>query len=162
MNQSLSSVLDALKVVLQQEIVPQLESDYARSQIYGLVDVLDKLANLAVWSPDVMRRQLAVIVDACVRFDRRLEALGQARVPGVLHDPGVAMDQAQLEHALVLANRRLVELSDWLYSHDAAIDGESRKELEALLREAIRDMVAEERRLIAPTDFAALSGAAGA
>lgn len=161
MNQSLPSVLDALKVVLRQEILPWLESEYARSQLYGVVDVLDKLANLAVWSPDVMRRQLAIIVEACKRFDQGLAALGQAGVPGELPDPGGAADQAQLEHTLELANRRLVELTNRLYSDDAAIDGESRKELEALLREAIRDMVAEERRLIAPTDFAALSGAAG-
>ncbi|RYX91463.1 MAG: hypothetical protein EOO28_25510 [Comamonadaceae bacterium] len=61
MNQSLEALMGSMRRALEGEIQPELQSDHARSQLAGVLDVLRKIESMVVWSPDVTREQLEVL-----------------------------------------------------------------------------------------------------
>lgn len=161
MNQSLPALLDAMRRVLRQEILPELGSEFGRSQLLGLLDILEKLERLVVWSPDVMREQLAAIRHGCAQFESMARDLGKPAPPG----PEFALLQqathGELEQDLKKANSRVIDLTDWLYSPDATFSADERASLESLMRDTIQKTVAAERRLVSRTNFSTMTGAPG-
>ena len=159
MNQSIQALVGSIRRSLREEILPELASDHARSQLAGVLDILGKMESMVVWSPDVTREQL-VLLDACMSDAmERIEAAGFAgpvdmRPSGTLevHD-----NQVALEAALLDAERRFARLSDWLFDRPQDLPAALRDELHASLRTTLRNTLKAQRRLVPSADFSSMT-----
>jgi hypothetical protein len=159
MNQSLHALVGSIRRSLREEILPELASDHARSQLAGVLDILGKMESMVVWSPDVTREQL-VLLDACiVDAMTRIEATGLGGPAGMKPASAVAThaDQATLEAALRDAEQRFARLTDWLFDAPQDLPAALRDELHALLRTTLRNTLKAQRRLVPSADFSAMT-----
>jgi len=158
MNQSLEALIGSMGRALREEILPELSSDHARSQLAGVLDVLGKIESMVVWSPGVLREQLDVI-EACLRqATGRIAALGHAAPTGI--EPGAgapSVDQAELQAALADAERRMARLIDWVFSPPASMPAAGLHELHDLLRTTLRHTLKAQRRVVPRADFSSMT-----
>lgn len=153
MNQPLEALMGSIERALRDEILPELQSDHARSQLAGVLDVLGKVHHMAVWSPDVACEQLALLEACLAQAVARIAASGETPpadlVPAV---PLPCATQADLQRALADAERRFARLTDWLF----ASPGEH-AELHELLRTALRNTLKAQRRVVPSADFSSMT-----
>lgn len=153
MNQSLDALMGSIGRALREEILPELQSDHARSQLAGVLDVLGKVQHMVVWSPDVVREQLDLLEDCLAQAVARIAAAGETAPAGLVPAaPRPSATQADLRRALADAERRFARLTDWLF----ASPGE-RAELHELLRTALRNTLKAQRRLVPSADFSSMT-----
>jgi hypothetical protein len=158
-NQSLQALVGSIRRSLREEILPELGSDHARSQLAGVLDILGKMESMVVWSPDVTREQL-VLLDTCIA-----DAMARITVAGLVGpadmDPsGIAAsheNQATLEGALQDAERRFARLTDWLFDAPQHLPSALSDELHALLRMTLRSTLKAQRRLVPSADFSSMT-----
>lgn len=159
MNQSLEALMDSIRRALGEEILPELQSDHARSQLAGVLDVLGKVERMAVWSPDVTREQLELLQACIAQAVARIAAAGHAAPPGIApaDEAEIPCVQAALEAALADAERRFARLNDWLFSPPAGLPAALVEELHALLRAALRNTLKAQRRVVPSADFSSMT-----
>lgn len=158
MNQSLEALMGSMRRALRDEILPELTSDHARSQLAGVLDVLGKVESMVVWSPDVVREQLELL-DACLaQAVTRIAAEGHPVPAGVAPGaPAKPETHAALQAELVHAERRFGLLTDWLFSPPTELPAPLKDELHELLRTALRHTLKAQRRLVPNADFSAMT-----
>lgn len=158
MNQSLEALMGSMRRALRDEILPELRSDHARSQLAGVLDVLGKVESMVVWSPDVTREQLELL-DACLaQAAARITAAGHTRPTGMAPaSPAKPATQAALQAALADAEHRFARLTDWLFSPPQGLSMTLRDELHELLRTALRNTLKAQRRLVPNADFSSMT-----
>jgi hypothetical protein len=159
MNQSLEALMGSVRRALSDEILPELVSEHARSQLAGVLDVLGKIESMVVWSPDVTREQLELL-DACLaQAAARIAGTGLA-CPDITCHPDhnqFAHTQAGLEAALADAERRFAILTDWLFASPAGLPAEVGKALHELQRTTLRNTLKAQRRLVPSADFSSMT-----
>lgn len=144
MNTTPAALLEAARRALRDAVRPVLADEHARTQLAAVDDILSKLQRMTAWQPALEREEGDALREGEAQFTERALALGFA--PPAPIDAGAA-DASQ---------QRARQLSDWLY--DSVPAGAARDELDALLRAALRQAVAAERRHIPRTDFSAMTG----
>lgn len=158
MNQSLDALVGSMRRALREEILPELASDHARSQLAGVLDVLGKIASMVVWSPDVVREQIDLLDGCLTKAVDRVAAAG-LRGPSDLAPgaPQPADTHAALLIALVDAESRFDRLTDWVFSPAAELTTPLRAELHELLRATLRNTLKAQRRLVPSADFSSMT-----
>jgi len=164
MNQTLIGLVQGMQRALRDDVLPELATEHARCQLFGVLEVLGKLGHLAVWSPDLLRQQAQAMADG-------IAALEVHGAPSAAHDvqppaekdgaadaPGV---HARLEREVQAGERRLQELIDWIFDPANGLDDNARAEADKLLRETLRKTLVIERNVLPRVDFSAMSGGAG-
>lgn len=160
MNQSLSGLLDGMRRALREDVLPEVRSAHARGQMAGVIDILNKLERMVVWSPDVLREELAIIVEGFRAIDEHLRLCGYESPPPECDlKLSSAASQSELESRVAAGRRRLAGITDWLFDPANPLSAEQRKTIDALLRETIRDAMAPERRLVPRADYSGMAGA---
>ena len=158
MNQSLEALMGSIRRALQDEILPELESDHARSQLAGVLDVLGKIESMVVWSPDVTREQLELFEGCLVQAATRIAAEGHAMPAGMAaSSSSPPLTQAALESALADAERRFGLLTDWLFAPPAGLSVTFSSELHDLLSTTLRNTLKAQRRLVSSADFSSMT-----
>jgi hypothetical protein len=146
MNIPLPALIEALRCSLRDAVQPELQSDHARSQLAGVVDILGKLERMADWLPAVAREEQAALDDG-LHAVASLAASADVSLPdGARPMAGDTPERTQ---------ERLRLLSDWLFEADIALD--LRNEMEARLRSALRASLAAQRSLIPRADFSSMT-----
>jgi hypothetical protein len=154
MNIALSQLVQALRRTLDDNVRPELHTDHARGQLAAVQDILGKLETMAVWSPDAVAQQTAVLLQACADFRAAVAHAGvDLRLPET--SPASRDDEA-----LQGAEMQLMQLTDWLFDAGAALARPLQAELDAILRQAMREQLVIQRKLIPLTDFGAMTSAA--
>ncbi len=158
MNQSLEALMGSMRRALRDEILPELTSDHARSQLAGVLDVLGKVESMVVWSPDVTREQLELL-DACLaQAAARITAAGHTGPTGMAPaSPAKPATQAALQAALADVEHRFARLTDWLFAPPAELTAPLVDELHDLLRTALRNTLKAQRRLVPNADFSSMT-----
>jgi hypothetical protein len=147
-NTELARLIDALRRTLDEAVAPELSSDFARGQLAAVHDILGKLAGMAVWDPAALQEQARALCDGVAAFaDRAAQA-------GVVLPPGT--EPADLKSAQV----RTHELIDWLDAQAGTLPENLATELDAILRDTLRDELRLQRKRIPLTDFSAMTAAA--
>lgn len=158
MNQSLEALMGSICRALREEILPELQSDHARSQLAGVLDVLGKVESMVVWSPDVTREQLDLLEACLAQAAARLAAADHAGPAGIAPAAPVSPEtQAALQAALADAERRFALLTDWIFSLPAGLPTPLSEELHDLLRTALRNTLKAQRRLVPSADFSSMT-----
>jgi hypothetical protein len=157
MRQSLPGLIKALCDNLQTEVLPDLGSDHARVQLAGVLDTLAKLAPMISWSPDSLHEQLASMQVGINDILERARQTGYSPPECVMPDPSNIENQQALEHAVRHGEQVCADLTDWLFDSIHSLPATLHHELDARLRQTMRDALASERRLIAKADFTAMT-----
>jgi hypothetical protein len=158
MNQPLDALMGSIRRALSEEILPELQSDHARSQLAGVLDVLGKVESMVVWSPDVTREQLELLETCLRQAAARIFAAGHTGPAGIaLASPATPATDAALQAALVDAERRFALLTDWLFSPTRGLPAPLGEELHDLLRTALRNTLKAQRRLVPGADFSSMT-----
>ncbi|MDO8906568.1 hypothetical protein [Hydrogenophaga sp.] len=158
MNQSLEALMSSVCRALQEDILPELSSDHARSQLAGVLDVLDKVESMVVWSPDVVREQVDLIESCLSKAVVFIAASGHSAPSGIAADEPVnPATQTALLAALADAEYRFARFTDWLFSPPERLPGPLSVELHELLRTTLRNTLKAQRRLVPSADFSSMT-----
>src|SRR6516225_7639694 len=79
MNNSFSRLIDGMNATLRQEVLTRLDDEFARGQVYGVINLLNTFKVRADWSAGFLREQVGKHFDTLDRF----AALVQDRAPAV-------------------------------------------------------------------------------
>jgi hypothetical protein len=110
MNNSLHRLLDGMVATLRQDVIPQVGTEFARGQAFGVIYMLNSLALRASWSPEFVGEQIA----AQVALSESLKPLvaGQG-APPLPQGPTVGEDLPALEALRDDNEARVCALIDW-------------------------------------------------
>lgn len=144
--------LAAIGTALRDDVLAELTSEHARSQLLGAIEVLDKLQGLMEWSPEMRREQIAALRAGSDRL--RAETAGIAGAPP---RPADAAGDAGLEASLGAEAGHMGEWTDWLYAHRDALGADRARTLEMLVRDVIQAALAAERGRISASDYSSMT-----
>lgn len=151
MNFSLVALLQGARRALAEDVMPETTSDHARAQLAGVLDILGKLEGMVVWSPEAQAQQLVALKRGCEAFVARAAQAGESA-------PAFAADvTAGIDDQLRVAEAQIMRLTGWLFDASRTLDANARGELDAILRNVMREQLRVERKMIPLTDFASMT-----
>ena len=157
MNASLPLLFERMRHSLRTEVLPELASAQARSQLAGVIDILAKLEAMTAWSPDVLAEQRVLLERGLAAFGAEAAAFGFR--PDTATEVSAA-STAALQSAVRAGEAEMVRCTDWLFDAHG-LPAAAAAGLDQRLRELGRDLLLTERKHIPRADFGAMtSGAA--
>ena len=137
MNNSFPRLIDGMCATLRKEVLSRLDDEFARGQVFGVINLLNTFKVRADWSVGFLSQQVQAQCDALGQIAR----LGE----GCADFPPISQPQApqpvtagQLESMRDDGNRQIGALLTWLADHRARLTGEVAAEMDRLLRQAMR------------------------
>lgn len=137
MNNSFPRLIDGMCATLRSEVLSRLDDEYARGQVFGVINLLNTFKVRADWSTGFLVQQL----------DAQCSALNGVRtlLLGVEGAPDVAEHQAPQAHTPTellaqrdAANREIAAMLAWLPAARAHLPAELAQNVEEQLRLAMR------------------------
>lgn len=132
MNNSFARLVEGMCATLRTEVLGRLDDEFARGQVFGVINLLNTFKARADWSAGFLLAQIAAQQQA---FD------AIAPLTGLLLPAEALPDVPQIAELLArrdAGNRALAAVLDWLDGDGAAAPPQRRAEVEALLRRALR------------------------
>jgi hypothetical protein len=163
MNNSFPRLVDGVCTTLRTEVLTRIDDEYARSQVYGVINLLNTFKLRADWSAGFLVQQIEAQRTALATAAALL-ATAPATTAGA---PSVAVPAMPLHTSVaeLLAtrdqgNRAIGQLLAWLDEVGAAFPADDAQRLEQSLRDAMRAEVDIELKNSPRPMFAEMSGAA--
>lgn len=132
MNNSYARLIDGMCATLRTEVLTRLEDEFARGQVFGVINLLNTFKERADWSAGFLLAQIAAQQQALDAV-RALTGLALPKEPVPVVPTAAALlarrDAGNQALSLVLA---------WLDGEGAGASPETRADVEALLRRALR------------------------
>lgn len=155
MNNSLKRMIDGMAATLRQEVIPQIGSEFARGQAFGVIYMLNSIGMRANWSPEFVDAQIAAqlaLAEALAPLLAGLDAPGlpQAATGGL----GVSALEARRDDN----EARVCALIEW--HGRAALDADRRLAIEAAFRSYMDRQLKHELQTSAKPMFAEMSSGA--
>lgn len=132
MNNSFGRLIDGMCATLRTEVLARLDDEFARGQVYGVINLLNTFKVRADWSAGFLLEQIAAQQDALDAI-RTLTGLPLPAAP-----PPVTTPVSELLARRDAGNRALESALAWLDSPAADSDPGQRAEVETHLRRALR------------------------
>jgi hypothetical protein len=155
MNNSFVRLVQGMNHTLRSEVLSRLDDEYARGQVWGLINLLNTFEKRADWSAGFLQQQLqaqeAALAQVAVLLSRPLPMVDQGVLPAATVADLLARRDSNNQAIAAL----LAEL-DGASATDAAV---SRAEALAVLRSAMRTEVELELQHSPRPLFAQMSGA---
>ena len=157
MNNSFARLIDGMCATLRNEVLTRLDDDYARGQVFGVINLLNTFKVRADWSADFLRLQIGAQLEALRGVAALLDTIGwpQSNRPPRAAPAADGATTAELIGHRDDGNRALVQTLDWLAEareelgagHAAAIDrlllAAMRAEVDLELKYSPRPLFAE-------------------
>ena len=159
MNNSFPRLSDGVCQTLRTEVLSRVDDEYARSQIYGVINLLNTFKLRADWSAGLLLQQIDAQQQALRSAALLAEGVATAPVAAVTPLP-VATPIAELLDLRDECNRHIGRWLDWLHAGAGTLAAEPRQAIEAALLQAMRAEVELELRHSPRPLFAEMSGAA--
>ena len=133
MNNSFTRLVDGMCATLRAEVLTRIDDEFARGQVFGVINVLNTLESRADWSADLLLAQLVAQQQA---LDAVRPLVGvQVAASAVPTTTPIAELLARRDDA----NRDIATVLAWLDGDaGAALSAERRSEIEGHLRRAMR------------------------
>jgi uncharacterized protein (DUF58 family) len=135
MNNSFTRLIDGMCATLRAEVLTRLDDDFARGQVFGVINLLNTFKVRADWSAGFLLEQIAAqqrVLDAV----RPLVALALPDAP--LPQPVPVADLLSRRDE---GNQALATVLAWLDADGLQLSAEQRAQVEAQLRQAMRTEV---------------------
>lgn len=159
MNNGFARLIDGALTTLRADVLPHVDDEHARGQVWGVINLLNTLKVRADWSADFLlqqleaqRRALGVVAEAL-----RGEAAMPAGVPGAVPQIPSAAD---LMAARDQGNKVIALLLAWLAEPPPGVEPAALAAAEAALLGAMRAEIEIELKYVPRPPFALMSGAA--
>jgi len=164
MNNSFARLVDGMCTTLRSEVLTRVDDEYARSQVYGVINLLNTFKVRADWSAGFLVQQLQAQRQALAEAaDVLAAAPGVASAPAVsVPAPPVPTPIVELLAARDQGNQAIGTLLAWLDGARAGLGPEAAARLEQALRGAMRAEVDIELKHSPRPLFAEMSGQAEA
>ncbi|MEZ5727350.1 MAG: hypothetical protein R3E48_04620 [Burkholderiaceae bacterium] len=138
MNNSHARLIDGMTATLRSEVLPRLSDDFARGQVFGVINLLNTLRVRGDWAIGYLHDEVAAQRDALARAAEMLAEAGvegPARPTTPLPEPTVAADLERLRDE---GNAAIIAWLRWLWTDPAGLDPALAAGVEAALRESMR------------------------
>jgi hypothetical protein len=140
MNNSFGRIIDGMCATLRGEVLTRLDDEFARGQVFGVINLLNTFKVRADWSAGFLLEQIVaqrVALDGVAGLlDGQLAAAPLPALPvGELPQPVPIADLLAMREA---GNRAIAGLLGWLDAERSALSPELASGVEAKLRTAMR------------------------
>lgn len=135
MNNSFERLIDGMSATLRAEVLTRLDDEFARGQVFGVINLLNTFKVRADWRAGFLLEQIAVQQQA---LDAIRPLVGVALSDAPLPPLPPLVPVAELLARRDAGNRALDVVLAWLDGDGAAAPAERRAEVETLLRRALR------------------------
>lgn len=146
MNNSFPRLIDGMCATLRSEVLTRLDDEFARGQVFGVINLLNTFKVRADWSAGFLLQQIAAQRAALDGVAALLQGRPAAATlpPLPTGDPPASPAVADLLAMREDGNRAIGGLLRWLDVERAALPADVATRLEMLLRTAMREEVAIE------------------
>ncbi len=139
MNNSFPRLIDGMCATLRTEVLSRLDDEFARGQVFGVINLLNTFKVRADWAGDFLVAQITAQHQA-LEGVRRL--LAETPVPGAPVLPDAPVPETLPSEQLIArrddGNRALIGLQEWLDGAGRSAPEDLRSRIETLLRAAMR------------------------
>ena len=159
MNNSFERLIDGMIASLHQEVLTRIDDEFARGQVFGIINLLNIFKVRANWSATFLREQVEKHFSTLERF----MALVQEKAPTVplpALPPQPGLESASVSKLLRWrddANDAICLLLGWLEENRAALGSPLTAELETLLHDSMHAEISIEIKNLPPPMFAEMS-----
>ena len=161
MNNSFGRLIDGMCGTLREHVLPNLEDEFSRGQLYGVIFALNTLKVRGDWSTTYLSEELEAQRSALEELTRLAASVpipapwaGAPSVPA-------ATPAARLEVRRNEGARALADALAWLTEHRGRIPVETASAMEAAIRSSARAEIEIEMKNSARPMFAEMSGGDG-
>lgn len=144
MNNSLPRLIDGMVAALRNEIIPHVDTEFARGQAFGLIYMLKSIKLRASWSSEFLGGQLAALAAAGEALQ---DAMPDGSLDALLPRLADAADRAGAQHLEQQRNdgdKAICGVIDWLFENRASLSGDVRERLERVLQDYMSRQIAWE------------------
>ena len=140
MNNSFPRLIDGMCATLRAEVLSRLDDEFARGQVFGVINLLNTFKVRADWASGFLLEQIAAQQQA---LNSLRELIGATPGAPALPDAPVpvATPISELLERRDAGNRALDELQAWLDGAGHALPAAQASRVEAVLRRAMRTEV---------------------
>lgn len=154
MNNSLERLITGMVATLREEVIPQVGSEFARGQAFGVIYMLNSIRLRAEWSVGFYREQLA----AQLELGRSLAPLlNDLDAPALPVDADANADSRALEALRDSNEERICALIAWMTSHAERLGPARVTAMETALRTYMDRQLKHELKTSAKPMFAEIS-----
>jgi hypothetical protein len=146
MNNSFARLIDGMNATLRSEVLSRLDDEFARGQVFGIINVLNTFKARADWSAGFLLQQIGAQRSAFDAVRALLQASPHADSSPVL-PAGNAPAAVPIADLLALrdeGNRAIAEMLSWVDGRRASLTDATLNQLENVLRDAMRTEVSVE------------------
>ncbi len=140
MNNSFDRLIDGMCATLRAEVLTRLDDEFARGQVFGVINLLNTFRARADWSPGFLVQQLQAQARALDQARQSLQGVTQAPQVPPLEVP-VPVEADTLLALRDDGNRAIGELLVWLAEHRATLPAETAQAVEQALRQSMRSEI---------------------
>lgn len=146
MNNSFSRLIDGMNATLRQEVLSRLGDEFARGQVFGIINLLNTFKVRADWSAGFLLQQIEAQRSALDGVTGLLlgHALASTLPAMPAGDAPQTVPIADLLATRDAGNRAIGELLEWLDTRREALGPQTAAQIETLLRTAMRAEVSIE------------------
>lgn len=140
MNNSFERLVDGMVATLRTEVLPRLADEFARGQVFGVINVLNNLRIRADWAPGLLHEQLGIQRRAFASIGALLaqEAAGAAAPPMPQGEPPAIVAAADLQALRDDGDRAICAMLAWLSGARDSLPAAVGAGIEEELRRAMR------------------------
>jgi len=138
MNNSFARLIDGMCATLRQGVLTRLDDDFARGQVFGVINLLNTFKVRADWSAGFLQQQIAAQQQALDAVQALVGRTATGDTPAVAAEaPPAAAPVAELLARRDANNRAIGAWLAWLDGAGLGAPAETRAAVERHLREAM-------------------------
>lgn len=157
MNNSLHRLIDGMVATLRAEVIPQVGTEFARGQAFGVIYMLNSIRLRAEWSVGFYREQLAAQLELSRALDALLPGQDAPRLP---LDAESGADSAALEALRDTNEEHICALITWMTDQAERLGPARVAAMEAALHVYMERQLKHEMKTSAKPMFAEMSAGA--
>ena len=141
MNNSFARLIDGMCATMRTEVLPRLDDEFARGQVFGVINLLNTFKVRGDWSVGFLSQQVAAQAVAFAEIAKLIDATGAAAesVPEIPRiEPPRVVTPRELEAMRDEGNRTIGELLAWLGAERNRLPGGVAARIEGVLRQCMR------------------------
>jgi hypothetical protein len=162
MNNSFERLIDGMTATLRSEVLTRLEDEFARGQVFGVINLLNNMRIRADWSVNFLhdevnaqRQALTLAQESLAKQGASLPMCQGKVITTELLPP--TLDAPTLLQLREEGNAALQTVLHWLWSKPPGLQVQQVGEIESAVRRAMRTEVELEIRHLAKPMFAEMS-----
>ncbi len=152
---SLDKIFDGIVEMLRDQVLPKVDDEFTRGQLYAAMDLLANLKVRVDWDVAALRDDVGERLALLPRLAELLAGTGP--VPPHFLAPPVDAPAEALEKARDAIDEYLCAVVDWVSDHRAEIPPERADAIDRAIRDQQRPRLKRSVKLIAPTLFGEMS-----